>query len=101
MHRTLTSVSGRSRRGSGHTTKPSSTPSVWPYHIIIASRAQATGGDKSDIQVVLDELTRQHNEMRGALRALSEDWRAEGEWRHEDTLETDPGASPIQRTSVS
>ncbi|KAG1764864.1 hypothetical protein EV702DRAFT_92430 [Suillus placidus] len=52
-----------------------------------------------------------------ALRALSEgmswaclsgvllisflmaDWRAEGEWRHEDTLETDPGASPIQCAS--
>ncbi|KAG2159394.1 uncharacterized protein EDB93DRAFT_1115448 [Suillus bovinus] len=42
---------------------------------------------KPDIQVVLDELTRQNNEMREALRALSEDWRAEGERRHEDTLE--------------
>ncbi|KAG2130063.1 hypothetical protein BD769DRAFT_1453493 [Suillus cothurnatus] len=42
---------------------------------------------KPDIQMVLDELTRQNNEMREALRVLSEDWRAEGERRHEDTLE--------------
>ncbi|KAG2347113.1 hypothetical protein BDR05DRAFT_987725 [Suillus weaverae] len=42
---------------------------------------------KPDIQVLLDELARQNNEMREALRALSEDWRAEGERRHEDTLE--------------
>ncbi|KAG2366333.1 hypothetical protein BDR07DRAFT_1480198 [Suillus spraguei] len=42
---------------------------------------------KPDIQVVLDELTRQNNEMREALRALSEDWQIEGERRHEHTLE--------------
>ncbi|KAG1752144.1 hypothetical protein EDB19DRAFT_1094104 [Suillus lakei] len=42
---------------------------------------------KPDIQVVLDELNRQNNEMREALRALSEDWRADSERRHEDTLE--------------